>query len=107
MTEEQKYPSEEALNLHAGKDKFERSENLSFPAGHRRYPRCRPVYRPRSRGPVVLIRTMPGRKPGLQRPRRSRPTKSRDCPTRCPGRCTRRFAKRGDAEPCHQRSNVR
>jgi hypothetical protein len=26
MNEEQKYPSEEAMNLDAGKDKFERSE---------------------------------------------------------------------------------
>jgi transposase InsO family protein len=33
MNEEQKYASEEALHLVAGKDKFERSENLSFPAG--------------------------------------------------------------------------
>jgi transposase len=33
MNEEQKYASEEALHLAAGKGKFERSENLSFPAG--------------------------------------------------------------------------
>jgi len=33
MNEEQKYSSEEALHLAAGKGKFERSENLPFPAG--------------------------------------------------------------------------
>jgi transposase InsO family protein len=33
MTEEQKYPSEEALHLAAGKDNLERSEKLSLPAG--------------------------------------------------------------------------
>jgi transposase InsO family protein len=46
MNEEQKYASEEALHLAAGKDKFERSENLSFPAVPPSVPPVPPVIPP-------------------------------------------------------------
>ena len=42
MNEEQKYPSEEALNQAAGKDNFERSEKLSLPAGPASAPQVPP-----------------------------------------------------------------